>query len=380
MKKSVLVVIVLLLIGGLGYGVFMVKMKSQTPQMKPQMEMPPLPVMVYDPKESPKGITKSYATVIKPFAQVPIVARIQGTLESKHFSEGELIKKGQLLYTIDKATYEAKLIYAQSSYQKAKTLVVKTQKDFERAKTLLASHSLSQQAYDGYEFAYEDAKAGLKSSEANLKMAQIEYDYTKVYAPINGFVGIESYDLGDLVGGNGSAPLATITNTNVVYAEFSLPVADLKLYQKQLKNNTLKVVLQGAQKAYGGGIIDYIAPNVDPQTDTVLVRALFYNKAHEILAGEFAKIELQGIAIGKGKIIPENALLKTPKGTFVYLAKDGIATLAPVNVGIVTSQGVVVEGVQAGDQVIVSNIAKLRPEAKIQIIPNQADSQESEKK
>ncbi|MDD2698024.1 MAG: efflux RND transporter periplasmic adaptor subunit [Arcobacteraceae bacterium] len=382
MKKVLFGAIIIAIIGGLGYGVYTVKTKKPEDKMAGMpKDMPPLPVNVFTIKDSIETTTKNYPTLIKPSEEVEVIARAKGILKNKYFKEGSFVSKGALLYTIEQDSYETTLNIAASQNEKAKVNLKKAQKDLERGKALLASKSISDQNYDNLEYAYDSAIVELKSSQSNLKNAQIEYDYTKVYAPISGIAGMKKFDVGEFVGSNETnSNLLTITNTNTVYAEFSLPKEDIATYINQIKSGSIGINLLSGNKVYSNGKINFIAPKIDEATDTILLRATFSNNNNQIIAGEFSKIELTNINLGQVNVIPENAVLKTPKGTFLMVAVDGVVQMRPVELGILVKDGIVItSGLQKGDKVIVSNIAKLRPDAKIMILPDATVPNENNK-
>lgn len=320
---------------------------------KPQV--PPLPVEAFKIENKVATTTKIYPSIVKTFEEVNVMARVKGILVEKCFNEGDFVKKGTLLYKIEQNSYLANLNMAKAEFTKA-------QKNYERAKSLIASKSISSQAFDDYTYQYE-------STKASLQKAQIEFDYTKIYAPIDGIVGLKKSDIGNLVGSNDSnSLLVTITNTNPIYAEFALTKDDASRYISQIKDKTAKVNLVSSNKTYENGTVDFISPKIDSNTDTLLLRAKFKNDNNEILIGEFAKIEISNLNLGKVFVIPENAIVKNVQGTFVYAIVDSTAKLKPVKTGILTKEGITIEsGLSENDQIIVSNIAKVKPDSKIQI-------------
>lgn len=315
-----------------------------------------LPVSVFEISDQNAQTTKTYPTLIKPFEEVNVTARVKGILVAKYFNEGDFVKKGTKLYTIEQETYLANLNQAKANYTKA-------HKDFERASSLIATKSISEQKFDEYKFGYEDAKA-------KLQQAQIEFDYTQVVSPIDGIVGIKQSDIGDLVGSNeNNSLLVTITNTNPIHAEFSLSHDDVSHYIKQIKENKLQITLESNDRKYENGIIDYIAPKLDSNTDTLQLRAKFDNTKQEFIVGEFATIKINNLELGDVFIIPENAILKTAKGSFVYVVQNNQAKIRLVKLGALVETGVVVkEGLSVGEKIIASNIAKVRPDTPVQII------------
>ncbi len=332
-----------------------------------QKQRPPLPVNAFEVKERRVTIDKTYAVVIQPFAEVAVPARVRGELMEKHFDEGDFVQKGQLLFTIEQDVYETNLQQALADVQKAQAAFSKAKKDYERAKTLHESSSISDQDYDAYVFAYEDAKAVLTASKAAHKQAKIEYDYTTVEAPISGTAGMKLQEVGSIVGSNESnGNLLYITATDPVYAHFSLSKSDVQTYIDQFRSGEVAVSLEGMPKRKG--TIDYISPSIQTDTDTLPMRAKFSNEDGEILSGEFTKIKVSGLKLDNVFVIPEKAILKTPKGNFVYTVKGGKAAMVPVTLGVLTDGGIVVKsGLHAGDKIITDNIAKVRPGANVQI-------------
>ena len=335
---------------------------------KPQL--PPLPVEIFKIENKISTTIKTYPSIIKTYEEVEVRARVKGILVEKYFNEGEFVKKGTLLYKIEQDTYLANLNVAKASVKTAEANYKKSQKDYERSNSLIKTKSISTQQYDEYTYSYENALSQLESAKASLQQAQIQFDYTKIHAPIDGIVGIKKTDLGNLVGSNDSdSLLVTITNTNPVYAEFALSKDDVTRYLSQIKTKSAKVNLVTSINTYENGMVDFISSKIDSNTDTLLLRAKFENKNNEILIGEFAKIEVSNLDLGKVYIIPENAILKTSQGTFVYVVTDSIAKLRPVQTGILVKEGITIEsGLNENDVIVISNMAKLRPDTKIQIL------------
>jgi membrane fusion protein (multidrug efflux system) len=327
-------------------------------QTKTQQATAPkgLPVSVFEISDKKAQTNKTYPTLIKPFEEVDVIARVKGVLVAKYFKEGDTVKKGSKLYTIEPDTYLANLNQAKANYYKAN-------KDFERASALLKTKSISEQQFDEYKYLYEDAKA-------KLQQAQIEFNYTEVCSPIDGIVGIKKSDIGDLVGSNESNNLlVTVTSTNPIHAEFSLSKDDISQYLKQIKENSVQISLISNANTNKTGVIDYIAPKIDSNTDTLLLRAKFDNSNQDFIVGEFATIQLNNLDLGNVFVIPENAIVKTAKGTFVYVAENNQAKVRFVKLGELVEEGIVVkEGLNMGEKIVVSNIAKLRPDTPIQIL------------
>ena len=319
-------------------------------------EVPALPVQVFKAEKKEITTSKTYPTILKSVEQVDIIARVSGTLQEKNYTEGAFVKKGSLLYKIEPDTYLANLNSKKANYTKAK-------KDFDRAKSLISTKSISPQQFDDYTYQYESSKAALDE-------AQIQYNYTKVISPIDGIAGIKKQDIGDLVGTNSAnSTLVTITNTNPIHAEFSLPKDDMNKYLTQIRENRAKITLVVGDKLFLG-TIDFVSPTIDTNTDTLLLRAKIDNPNGELIVGNFAQIEISNLDLGDIFVVPENAILKTAQATVVIVVGEGnIATPRPVVVGDLIKEGVIVKGgLKGGEQIITTNIAKIRPNTKVQIV------------
>ena len=320
-------------------------------------EMPGLPVQTFKIVKENNTTSKTYPTILKAYEQVDVMARVSGTLKEKYFKEGDFVKKGALLYKIEPDLYQANLNMKKANFTKAK-------KDYIRAKSLVASKSISLQSFDDFTYQYESSKAALDEAQINL-------NYTRVTAPINGIIGIKNHDIGDLVGTNANnSQLVTITNTNPIHAEFSLPKDDMNNFLSQIKNKKAKISLIANGKTYENGKLDFIAPVIDTNTDTLLLRAKFDNPNNELIVGNFTKIEVSNLSLGDVFIVPENAVLKTAQATIVFVIdENNVAKVRPVVTGDLVQTGMVIKnGLKANEQIVISNLAKLRPDTKVQIV------------
>jgi len=331
--------------------------------------MPPLPVAVHAVHYKDTVIEKSYAAIIRAYEKVDIVARVSGILEQKHFTEGAFVAKGAPLYTIEQDVYKAKLETAQAVLEKAESTLQRAEKDWFRAKVLKKTNSISQREIDAFLYEYTNAKAEFSNAKANLKQAKIEFDYTMIKAPIEGIAGIKQQDIGDYIeAGAESAFLTTITNTDPLHVEFSIPKSDVQRYLAQIKKPDTVIKLLDAQKKESeqNGTIDFISPEIDLNTNTLLIRAKIENKDSHFLPGDFVKVSIKGLIAPNTAVIPEEAILQTPNGAMVYVVENGTAKMRPIKTDILTKEGIVVKsGLKEGEKIIINNIPKVRPDAKV---------------
>jgi membrane fusion protein, multidrug efflux system len=318
-------------------------------------QAPGLPVKTAKIQHHDVFLEQKYAAEIEPYKEVTIIARVQGVLEKQHFEEGTFVEKGTNLYTIEQDTYRAKLDFAKAKYNQALN-------DYERAKGLYKTKAISDKDYDNFLASYEDAKA-------NLKLAQLDFDYTEIKAPISGIVGIKKMDVGNFIQAN--TPLTTITATDPIYVNFSISKNDAGRFMAQLKEPSIvvKIIKNNGEKSKASGKIDYIAPQLDATTNTLQLRAIFDNSDNEFIAGDFTEVALEGLKIPNAITIPEQAIFQTQNGAIIYIVEDSVAKPRPVTPDILTPKGIIVTGpLKDGEDVIINNIMKIRPDTKVTIM------------
>lgn len=332
----------------------------------------PLEVNTYEVKLNDIPVSMEYPAKIKSMQQVNVVAKVNGTLEKKNFTEGNFVKKEEVLYQIDSTRYEALMQEALADVEIKTATLKQVTREWERVKILFEQDSTSQKEKDSALSAYETAQASLKASQANLKKAQIDLGYTKVKAPISGFTSLNKQDLGSYVGStNESMILTTITQTNPIYVEFSLP--DIEFLKKRFIMNNgnwnnisqtklpVSIIFSDGLIYEEKGTLDFIDSFVDNETSTVKARATFENPKNELISGLFVKIRIDGLIYKNAISIPQTSLLQDTTGTFVYIVKDNQAIRTPVKIENISKDTYIIsDGLNEGDIVITNNLTKLK--------------------
>ncbi len=336
------------------------------------LSLPPLKVTTYQVKLNDIPVSMEYPAKIKSMQQVNVVAKVNGTLEKKNFTEGNFVKEGEVLYQIDSTRYEALMQEALADVEMKTATLKQATREWERVKILFEQDSTSQKEKDSALSAYETAQASLKASQANLKKAQIDLGYTKVKAPISGFTSLNKQDLGSYVGStNKSMILTTITQTNPIYVEFSLP--DIEFLKKRFIINNgnwnnisqtklpVSIILSDGLIYEEKGTLDFIDSFVDNETSTVKARATFENPKNDLISGLFVKIKIDGLIYKNAISIPQTSLLQDTTGAFVYIAKDNQAVRTPVKIENISKDTYIInDGLNEGDIVITNNLTKLK--------------------
>lgn len=341
--------------------------------------MPPLSVATYKVVASDVPVSLEYPAKIKSIQQINVVARVSGILEKKYFTEGNFVKAGEMLYQIDFERYEALMQEAAADVGVKEATLKQATRDWERIKTLFAQDAVSQKERDSALSAYESAIASLKASQAALKKATIDFNYTKVKAPISGMTSLNTQDIGSYVGSNSDTmTLTTITQIDPIYVEFSLP--DIELLKKRYVMGTgnwnsiaqaklpVRLLTPDGSAYAKEGTLDFLDNSVDAETSTIKARATFSNPNHILIPGLFVRVNVGGLVYKDAISIPQKALLQDATGSYVYIVKEGKAHKLPVKAGTVHNDTYIIEsGLTVGDTVITNNLTKLRPGAPINV-------------
>ncbi len=325
------------------------------------------------PPAAQMPITLEYPARLKSIRSATVVSRVSGVLQKKFFTEGSYVKKGTLLYRIEPDIYAALVHERQADLALQESVLTKTKRDWERAKSLYTDKAISLKEHDAALSSYETSVAQVNAAKAKLASAKVNLNYTDVRAPISGIAGMKATDLGNVV--TVGTPLITITQTDPIQAEFAIPDGDfIKAKEAQAdgrwdaslqKKLTATLTVKGLHTT---GSIDYVAPVIDQKTGSVQARAIFDNKKGNLLPGSFGRVKVEGIMRNGALTVPQKAILQNPLGTIVFVVEEGKAAARPVVIGDTSGQNFIVKkGLKAGDTVIVNNFFRVRPGAAVAI-------------
>ena len=330
--------------------------------------MGPIPVATFEVEKKDIPLSFEYPAQLKSLQSVDIFARVEGTLLEQKFVEGGVVKKGQKLFKIDPAKYQANVNNARAQLLLAKASYNEAYQTWERAKKLFAQKALSPKEHDEAQAKYESAKASVSQARAQLDNTLIDLGYTDVIATASGKIGMKKYDIGDLVGGIGqNNVLTTITQFHPIHAEFSIPSNDYFFIRTLNKDNVKVTYILSDGLAYQkSGKMDFIDSVIDKNTSTIKARAIIDNQDDFLIPGEFSRIKAEGFVLKDSIGIPQIALLQGPKGTMVYKIVDGKATPTPVELGHAYGRNIIIKsGLNPGDIIITNQLIKIRPGAPV---------------
>lgn len=338
---------------------------------------PPPKVTVTIPVEQPVirylELTGNTATI----NTVDLVARVEGFLMSIDYKDGATVKKGDRLFLIQQDTYQANLDQAKASLASANAQLTNAQAEYQRQSTLGQQDFSSQAVVDKARAARDQAQAAVDSAKANLEVATINLGYTTVVAPFDGIVTRHLADVGQLVGHSEPTKLATIVQMDPIYAYFNLSenqvlrikqaLAEAGRTIEQVKEIEIDIGLQNEDGYPHKGRLDYVSPEVDPSTGTLLVRALFDNKDLSLLPGLFARVRVPVQRLPKALLVADTAIGAAQQGSYVLVVdKDNVVAQKVVTTGqLVGSYRVIESGLAAGDKVVVGGIQRAVPGSKV---------------
>ena len=308
---------------------------------------------------------------------VEVRARVRGVLEKVLFTEGADVHEGDLLFVIEPAPYRAALDKAKGNLAGALATAERTQADYDRTAELTSKGVASQAALDHARAARNEATASVQSLRAAVDQAELDLGYTEVRAPISGRIGRILVTQGNLVGGTDQTVIATIVQLDPIYIYWSpsekerLDVLRFRKEGRYVQRDEIEVhaILADGSEYPHLGKLDFVDNTVDPSVGTVRVRAVFPNPDKTILPGEYASLR---ILVGRdvpALLVPAQAILEEQGGSTVFVVgADQTVEARSVVPGATSGTSRVIEsGLQAGEQVAIDNLGKLRAGAKVSI-------------
>jgi membrane fusion protein, multidrug efflux system len=340
-----------------------------------QASAPPPPPAVGVEFAALKGVSRSDQFVgrIKAVGTVGIRARVEGFLEKVLFIEGQDVKAGDLIYQIEKDTYQALVDQAKANLAAAEAQAVNAELQYNRAVQLVKNQYTPQATVDQDKAALGTTKAQVLQAQAALTQAAINLDYTDIRAPIAGRIGRTAYDVGNLVN-PASGVLATIVSQDPIYVLFPVSqrqLEDIRESRRQQDGTLTKIEIR-VTRSNGEpyplpGVWNFTDPQVDQQTDTLIMRATLPNPDRSLVDGQFVSVDLRERKEQPRLVVPQAALQVDQAGYYVLIV-NGDSKVEQRRVTVGPSQGldtVIQSGLKLGEQVIVEGIQKVRPGQKV---------------
>src|SRR5258708_26754357 len=351
----------------------------------PGMGMPPPEVTVITVAPQPLPQTYEYVGQTAGSREAEVRARVGGILLKRNFEEGKPVEKGESLYAIDPAPFDAALARAQADVGAAEARLEQARRNAARLKPLYAEKAVSQKDYDDAVSNELIGNADLKSARARLTEARLNLSYTKVEAPVSGVASRSLQSEGTFIAGP-QVLLTTVMQVDPIWVNFGIPDNEQAELQREVAAGRLELPKGGAfqvqvRRADGSlyaknGKLNFSDVKVTTTTGTRETRAELPNPDGELRPGEFVRVVLQGAVRPNAITVPQRAVLEGPQGKFVYVVDEkGTAQPRPVKAGEWAGKDlwIITEGVNAGDRVIVDGVMRLGPGAPVRIAEKKAD-------
>jgi RND family efflux transporter MFP subunit len=349
-------------------------------QSQPQAAPPPPQVTIAKPTSKMIADQDEYVGRFVAIESVEVRARVPGYLEAIHFQDGQMVKAGDLLFTIDRRPFQIALAQAQASLAQAKATLAFAESDLARAQGLAIGTVITQQTFDQRTQAKRTAEASVAAQQAAERQAALDLEFTELRAPVSGRIGDRRVSIGNLVTGGTSGNtslLATIESIDPIRFEFTVDEASYLRYGDLAKDGAgaadrgltvpVKLKLIGESTFSHEGKIDFVDNAIDRASGTIRSRAVFANPDGRFTPGMFARVRMAAAPPKNELLVPDAAIGVEQVRKFVLVvdaenvARPKYVTLGPVVDGL----RVVTQGLTPDDNVIVNGLMRARPGAKV---------------
>lgn len=339
---------------------------------------PPVPVVVATVEQKDVPVQVHAIGNVEAYSTVAVKTQITGELTGVYFKEGDDVKKGQLIFTLDKRPFEAELNRAQSNLAKDEAQASMSRLQQTRYSALVKSGVVSKEQNDQVEATAQAADAAVAADKAAVENAKVQLIYCSIYSPINGRTGNLIVHQGNMVKANDTIALVNINQVEPIYVSFTVPqqyLADVKEYSRR---GSLPVQALIPQDARGPAVgkLSFIDNTVDSATGTIRLKGEFANRDRRLWPGQFVDAYLRLKTQNNAVVIPSQAVQNGQQGTFVYVIKDDNTVEArtiTTNDGQQSGEVVVQKGLAAGERIVTDGQLRLVPGSKVQV--KQAASQ-----
>jgi membrane fusion protein (multidrug efflux system) len=306
-------------------------------------------------------------------SDVNIQPRVDGWITGIYFKEGHVIKKDDLLYTIDDLPFKTKIDAAQADVARASSILVNKKADLDRIKPLAEMNALSQRDLDAATAAYQAALNDVQIAKSRLNNANIELSYTRIKSPIGGVIGISKVLVGDYVAANGlNNVINTISSLGEVRVRFPISENEFLMFAKRARSEAnaskfsqipIELILSDGSLFPEKGKIDLTNRQIDPATGSMLVQAIFANRVGLLRPGQYVRVRFQTDAFMGATLVPQQAVNQLQSIYQVYMLGDS-NKIKPVVVKVgnrVGSNWIISSGLQPGEKVAVIGSASINP-------------------
>lgn len=337
---------------------------------EPPKAKPPVPVTVATAVQKDVPVQVRAIGNVEAYNTVLIKAQVNGQIARVHFREGEDVRKGQLLFTIDPRPFEAALKQAEAALAKDQAQAKYVKDQMGRYGALLKDGIVSQDQYDQIRANADAYDATIAADRATVENAKIQLGYCYIRSPIDGRTGNLMVQAGNLVKANDVPVLVTINQLSPIYATFSVPERDMVDLRKYLgKGIRVEAYVTGDEGKPESGSITFLDNTVDTSTGSIKLKATFANSSRRLWPGQFVSVVISMTSLPNAVVVPTRAIQTGQQGQYLFVVKaDQTVEQRPVSVGVaVNGETVIVGGVRASETVVTDGQVRLVPGAKVEV-------------
>jgi multidrug efflux system membrane fusion protein len=377
MRSWRVIVLVLIAGGGLAYCGQVQGLWSAGPPPAPRAAAPAIPVMASKVVRADIPIELIGLGTVQALNSVLVRSRVDGQIVKINFSEGKDVRAGDVLVEIDPAPYEAALAQAQANKVKDETLLDNARLDLDRATRLAKTGAMSTQQLDTTKSLVGQLDASVKADQAAIDIAQVQVNYSRIRAPIDGRAGTRLVDAGNIVRAADATGVVSINQVHPIFVDFALPGESLPRIRSRLKSGDIAVTAQDSNgQDLATGKLSVIDNQINPATGTIHYKALFDNAEEVLWPGQFVTVRVQLDTLRDVIAVPVTAVQYGPDGPYAFLVgSDRKVVKRPIKTGLVTKRSAVIaDGLSPGEMVVTEGQYRIEAGSLVEVLANAAGS------
>jgi multidrug efflux system membrane fusion protein len=337
---------------------------------KPAAGPPKITITTATAQKGNIGVYLDAIGTVTPVYTDSITSQVNGVVIAVHFTEGQMVRKGDPLIDIDSRTYRATLLQAQGALERDQNVLAQAQMDLDRYRTAWARNAIAKQILDDQEKLVLQDKGTVKNDQGLVQFDEVQVEWCHITAPVAGRVGLRLVDPGNVVQADGSTVLAVITQMEPITVVFTLPEDSLGPVEARLRKKatlTVDAFDRTAQKKIGSGKLLALDNQIDTTTGTVKARSVFANKDDALFPNQFVNTRLLVNTLQGVTLVPASTIQQNGQASFVYVIQNNVAHIRSVKTGVTDGGLTKVDGVEPGDVVANSSFDKLQDNAAVNV-------------